>query len=195
MNRREKRKPTSILPATINLSFFSNARGAAIEKTPIGLYKTLLYGLLRWIPLVMCDFILTFIDKEFCTQHSKIPWQMTELADAIHSIIGRKQPNTIEIMIDALEECEDDEVRSAIRRFESSITDAQTSRARLRVCWSSRYYPHIGLKSQNELELRLNKENDRDIRHFVEKEIHPGSHETLLSIMENVISSARGVFL
>ncbi|EPE28101.1 alpha/beta-Hydrolase [Glarea lozoyensis ATCC 20868] len=193
--RAENPKTTSSSLSTIHLSFFFNARGSAIEKTPIGLYKTLFYGLLRCIPLVMCEFIPAFIDKEFCTQNSNISWQMTELADAVHSIIGKTQPNNIEIMIDALDECEDDEVRSAIRRFESSMTNAQVSGAMLKVCWSSRYYPHISLKSQHGLELRLDKENDRDIRRYVEKEMQAGIHASLLPIMEDLISSANGVFL
>lgn len=181
--------------ATIHIGFFFNARGAAIERTPIGLYITLLHGVLRQIPSVMCEFLPVFLEKEFYSQDRKIAWQVTEVAQAFHSIIGQKQPKYIEIMIDALDECEDDEVRSTIRRFESSIAEAQASGAELRVCWSSRYYPHISLKSKHGLELRLDKQNDSDIRQYVEKELPEGVDSSILSIREDMISRANGVFL
>jgi hypothetical protein len=98
-------------------------------------------------------------------------------------------------MIDALDECEEDEVRSAIRKFESSMADAKASEAKLRVCWSSRYYPHISLKSKNGLELQPDKQNDSDTRQYVEEELSPRVDSSILSIREDVISRASGVFL
>jgi hypothetical protein len=190
-----KRTETADSPETINLSFFFTARGAAVERTPIGLYITLLHGLLRQIPLVMCEFLPTFIEKEFYSQNCKIPWQITEVADTFHFIIRRKQPNYIEIMVDALDECKGDEVRSAIRKFESSMADAKASEAKLRVCWSSRYYPHISLKSKNGLELQPDKQNDSDTRQYVEAELSPRVDSSVLSIREDVISRASRVFL
>jgi hypothetical protein len=47
----------------------------------------------------------------------KVSWNLVEVADAFHQIIACKQPRPIEVLIDALDECKEDEVRSVIRKF------------------------------------------------------------------------------
>jgi hypothetical protein len=182
-------------PTVVHLSFFFNARGSAVEKAPVGLYITLLHNLLREMPLAMCEFLPSFLEKEFHSQNGKVSWQVTEVANFFHAIIGQKQPKRIEIMVDALDECEEEEVRQVIRRFEASMDDAKASEAELRVCWSSRYYPNISLQSDHGLEFRLDRQNGTDIREYVETELHDGKDSSFPSIREELISRANGVFL
>ena len=120
-------------PEVVYLSFFFNARGSAVEKAPVGLYITLLHNLLRDMPSAMCQFLPLFLEKEQHSQNEKVSWQVTEVANFFHTIIGQKQSRRIEIMVDALDECEEEEVRQVIRKFEASITDAKASGAELRV--------------------------------------------------------------
>ena len=139
-----KRMPIS----SLHLCFFFNARGAAIEKTPLGLYITLLHDLLGRMPVVLCEFLPRFLEKEMISTDNKVSWNLVEVADAFHEMIACKQPRPINILIDALDECKEDEVRSVIRKFESIIADARRAGAELKVCWSSRYYPHVSLVSE-----------------------------------------------
>jgi NACHT domain len=189
------RKQTTHYSRTIHLGFFFNARGVLIERTPLGLYITLLFGLLRQIPLAMCEFLPIYVEKEFCSPYGRVTWQVTEVADVFHSIISQEQSTCIEIMIDALDECEDEEVRSIIRKFEKSIAAARSTGAELRVCWSSRYYPHISLNSEHGLELRMDEHNNLDIRRCVEEELPIAADPSLPFLKEELISRANGVFL
>lgn len=190
-----KRQGLVANPADVHLSFFFNARGSAVEKAPVGLYITLLHNLLHQMPLTMCEFLPVFLEKEPRGQNEKVSWQLAEVANFFHTIIGQKQPGCIEIMVDALDECHEEEVRQVIRRFEASIADARASGAELRVCWSSRYYPNISLQSERGLELQLDEQNNADIRKYVEFELPDGKDSTFPSIREELISRANGVFL
>jgi hypothetical protein len=191
---KRKQMPTSTMSPMI-LSFFFNARGAAIEKTPLGLYITMLHDLLKWIPVALCEFLPHFLEKEMTSAGDKVSWNLVEVADAFHQIIACKQPRPIEVLIDALDECKEDEVRSVIRNFESTIADARLSGADLKVCWSSRYYPHISLVSEDGLELLLDEQNNGDITRYVRKEFRTGSDAVLLSMQYDLIRKANGVFL
>lgn len=189
--RKEAAKETS----TLLLNFFFNARGATVEKSPVGLYVTMMNDLLRQSRLLMCEFLPTFLNKETCSESGKVNWHVSEIEAIFHSIISQKQSHVIEILIDALDECNEDEVRAVIRKFERSIDMARESGSTIRVCWSSRHYPNIGLLSAHGAELVLDQRNGLDIARYVDIELPARLDPVLPSIRKEVLSRANGVFL
>ena len=177
------------------LEFFFNARGAVMERTPAGLYSTLLYSLVQQNPVCMFELIPRFLEKEAHTAISNLKWHVEELAEILHSKIAQKQKYEVEILIDALDECYEDEVRKVVRRFEDTIETAHSLGARLRICWSSRYYPNISMTSQHGAELKLDNNNYNDIRTYVNRELPMRSDHALFSIRKDLRSRARNVFL
>lgn len=74
------------------------------------------------------------------------------------------------IYIDALDECELDQVRSAVEFFESLSRSATTDGKRFLICFSSRYYPHITMQPHEEVKLDTLAEHSADIKTFLASE-------------------------
>ena len=189
------RVPENSKDHTMFLSFFFNARGGVMERSPLGLYLTLLHAILTQDVAAMCEFLPIFLRKESMNSTGAITWHVSELRQYFHSLIQARRPYCIEILIDALDECEDEEVRSLVRSFERSVEAAGSSAAKLRVCWSSRYYPHISLQSSRGSTLRLDQENTEDIRRYVHEELPDRMNARLPFLRSDIMFKAQGVFL
>ena len=180
---------------TLILKFFFNTRGAIVEKKPVGLYSALLYGLTAHDPMRMWELLVRFIEKELQSHTGKVSWHVVELAEMFHSSVSQERGDDIEIFIDALDECVEDDVRDLIRKFEQTVGDAHLSGARIKVCWSSRYYPNISMSTQYGSVLKLDEHNHNDICEYVNRELCVGSDSELNSVREYLLSRANGVFL
>ncbi|KAI0183818.1 Alpha/Beta hydrolase protein, partial [Xylaria flabelliformis] len=177
---------------TILLRFFFNARGSDMEKSREALYKTLLHSLIQESPLMLCEVLALYLEKE--TRGNIVQWQTPELVDVFHDKIKHFRTSDIEILIDALDECSEAEVLRVIRRFEESI-QVPRSHTTLRVCWSSRFYPHISLRTVQGIELVVNNNNGGDIKQYVQSILPIDSHKPLRSVSEDIIARAQGNFL
>ena len=181
--------------STVLLMFFFNARGAPVEKTLLALYTKMMHDLVCQVPAFLCEFLLLSTRRRCDRASCGTNWQLSQLADTFHDFIGRKQSHKVEILIDALDECNDDEVRGVVRRFEDSITAAIESGTALNVCWSSRHYPHISMESPHGVSLRLDVKNESDIIRHVQGAFPKQPDQSLASLMMNVTSRAQGIFL
>ena len=182
-------------PSTIFLSFYFNARGAMMERSPLGLYLTLLHDLLSEDASAMCEFLPTFLRRESMSRNGKVAWHLPELVQAFHHLIEAPRTRTVTILVDALDECEHAEVRSIIQSLENSVDTAALSGGRLQICWSSRYYPNISLRSEHGMNLHLDRENQEDIELFVRRELLNGKDIVLRHLGLQIVKRAKGVFL
>ncbi|TRX88913.1 hypothetical protein FHL15_010141 [Xylaria flabelliformis] len=177
---------------TVLLRFFFNARGSDMEKSREALYKTLLLSLIQESRLMLCEVLALYLEKE--TRGNIVQWQTPELVDVFHDKIEHFRTSDIEILIDALDECSEAEVLRVVRRFEESI-QVPRNHTTLRVCWSSRFYPHISLRAVQGTELVVNNNNSGDIRQYVQSILPIDSHKPLRSVSEDIIARAQGNFL
>lgn len=187
--RKEILAPTS----TILLRFFFNGRGADIERTKEALYRTLLHCFIDESSLIMCSVLAHYLDKE--RRGTKVRWQVSELANIFHDSIETYDLGDLEILVDALEECSDAEVLDVVRAFEISIQ--RPRKTALRICWSSRFYPHISLRTLRGIDLIVDNHNKEDIQKYVESTF-PGEfvqNSALVSVRESIILRAKGIFL
>jgi hypothetical protein len=153
------------------LGFFFNARGVEIERTPIGLCRTLLSQLLRQCPRLLCKLIPRYLEKKKTFGEKTSHWQLSELQDFFHEAISSPNLPTIDVFIDALDECNGDEVRRIVKPLNISASQALANGASLKMCWASRHYPHI--RVDKVLELRLEDQNARDIEQYVRQGMTP----------------------
>ena len=188
-------KTKSDVPASrcISLGFFFNARGAAIEKTPDGLYRSLVHQLIQQCPDVRSVFTARCKEKERQAVQEKMTWSLPELRSFFHSSIVRGLGKPVKIFIDALDECDEEEVRDTIRRFERSAADAFSGGKVLYVCWSSRHYPHISIS--HGFELRMEDLNNTDIKTFVHQQLVSFTTVNLQDLEKEIVERASGVFL
>lgn len=96
------------------------------------------------------------------------------------------------IFLDALDECDQAEVKSLVKFLARMTTRASNSHSRLSVCMSSRDYPHINVDKCSEV--RTDISNGQDIIRFVESELDPLFREED-EFKKEIIRKASGIFL
>ena len=125
---------------------------------------------------------------------AEVTWHLAELQTLFHDVIAHPSLPLLEIFVDALDECNDDDVRRVVRSFADSAADAMSNKRRLRICWSSRHYPHISIKHGTEL--RMEDLNRTDIAKYVQQQLETSSVlSSDASFAEEIVLKAQGVFL
>ena len=134
----EKSPPLS---GSLRLAFFFNARGTELERSLLGLYRNLMLQLVkekRSRP-AMKAFLTTFDEKEEVLGEGKIIWQLNELQDAFNDALLSGHLAPLELLIDALDECDEDQARRFVRFIDGLVANALAKGLILNVCWSSRH--------------------------------------------------------
>ncbi|KAL1627665.1 hypothetical protein SLS56_006197 [Neofusicoccum ribis] len=93
--------------------------------------------------------------------------------------------------VDALDECDEDQVRDLVDFFEKLTDRACDKGPPLRICFSSRHYPFISIDECSEL--FVEKHNYKDIRLYVQDQAK--YEKKFASLAPTIISKASGVFL
>lgn len=135
----------------IFLSFFFHGRGAELQKTPLGFFRSILHQLLDLVPDASSDLIQDF--KKNCETKGypgeKWSWGKAELRDFLRSSLRKTLENhSIRIFVDALDEGGDKVAREMVNDFQSLIAQSSTgSSSRFTICFTCRHYPIIEYKS------------------------------------------------
>lgn len=164
---------------------FFSARGDSDEKSPLGLWRSLVYQMLKKEPLLYERLVPLFRRKQ-----SKV-WTEDELRKFLRSEMISPQPRPLLFLIDALDECDDYSAGRVVDFLGQLSALAVRSNIDLKICLSSRYYPEIGLDKCIDLFVDQRKEHDEDIMRYV----HDKVPSDLSSIQEDIIKKANGVFL
>ena len=73
--------------------------------------------------------------------------------------------------VDALDECNIEDVRRAIERFEDLAESVTSRNIQFRICFSSRYYPQITMRHHEELKLDAQTEHMEDISRYIDAKL------------------------
>ncbi|KAK5218691.1 hypothetical protein LTR72_008630 [Exophiala xenobiotica] len=177
-------------PASINVAgfFFSSRRNVELERTRLGLLRTLLHQLLQADENLMTNFLEIYTKKND-NIGSGWQWHYGELHDFFSHNFKLVESRTKEtyVFIDALDECEHEEIQEVAYFFRDlSATN------RFHVCLSSRHFPHITL--ENCLEIVVEEGNSDDIAVFVKKSLAQADFPQH-DLETQIIKKASGVFL
>lgn len=71
------------------------------------------------------------------------------------------------LLVDALDECDESDVRDVVGFLESLSTYAARNKVPLQICLSSRHYPHIGIDKVVELAVERSPDHRRDIAKYI----------------------------
>ncbi|PVH69241.1 hypothetical protein DL98DRAFT_400135, partial [Cadophora sp. DSE1049] len=180
----------------IVLSFFFNARGEDMEKSTIGTYRSLLLQLLERLPALQSIFdSLSLSSSSFRADHQ---WNVESLKTLLEQAIRSLGDNFVVCLIDALDECEEEQVRDMIQFFEHIGDLAISNGIRFQVCFSSRHYPYITIRNGLELELggqRGHRGHSHDITNYVETELQIGKSKLAQQIRVELQEKASGIFM
>ncbi|USP76197.1 hypothetical protein yc1106_03471 [Curvularia clavata] len=175
------------------LSFFFNARGSELEKSTIGAYRSLLLKLLLSFPALQDVFETLYTrTSSFDANHN---WSVESLKTLLEEAIQRLENVSVVCFIDALDECDETEIRDMVRFFEH-VGDLSIERGiRFLICFSSRHYPHITIRNGLELVLEGQEGHDQDITNYIETELNIGKSKKAQQIRAAVQEKAAGIFM
>jgi nucleoside phosphorylase len=181
------------MPDTVAISFFFNARGGELEKSVLGMYRSLLFQLLEKIPDLQDVFDMIRLAAPNHTEYSR--WGVEPVKNLFQHAIEKLGQRSVVCFIDALDECDEDQVREMVAFFKQLGYLAASSQFQFRVCFSSRHYPYITIGEGLELVLEGQEGHCQDIRDYVQSELKAGSGKLAEQIKAEILEKAAGIFL
>jgi ankyrin repeat protein len=181
------------MASSVIISFFFNARGEALEKSTVGMYRSLLFQLLTAIRGLQKVFIPLAFAKQKNNEVSE--WSIEELKTILSSAIENLGQQHLACFIDALDECQEDQVRDMVGFLEHLGQLAVSSGIRLNIYLSSRHYPYISIEKGIELIIEGQQGHNEDIANYVNSKLKAGRSKKVDSVKAEILSRASGVFL
>ncbi|KAK6334697.1 hypothetical protein TWF718_010144 [Orbilia javanica] len=172
-------------------AYFFSARGVGLEKSHFGMLRSLLYQLLDEESDLACDiFFRRFRDKE--KKHG-ISWEWHEgELEAILSELVSSLDRPILLLVDALDECGEGEVRRVVSFLERlGLIAANSSKGSLNICLSSRHYPTITMAKMLDLVIDRREGHTNDMVIYIQDKLRIKQAD----IQEELQEKASGVFL
>ncbi|KAK8016092.1 NB-ARC and ankyrin domain protein [Apiospora rasikravindrae] len=164
------------------ISFFFNARGSDLEKSTLGLYRSLLVQLLKSYP------DLQHILDRVRNNHQ---WTIESLQKLLEESIESLNRAPLMCFIDALDECQMEQVRDMIEYF-SGLCEAGN---RIHICFASRHYPHITITNGRSIILEDKEQHRQDIASYIDSALRIGAGKLTEEIKSGLQEKASGVFM
>ena len=179
---------------TIIISFFFHGRGGSLQKTPLGLWRSLMHQLFTELPHMLTEFLALF--NERCASQGpygdKWEWRESELREHFKRTLRTiARSHKIQMYIDALDECGEESATELMNFFER-ITSQPGSKTSCLL--SSRVYPI--LVAHSSYEICIDDQNEKDIQTYVQNIIGAriGNRDSGASIQNAIIQKASGTF-
>ncbi|KAI1748715.1 hypothetical protein F4782DRAFT_345485 [Xylaria castorea] len=164
------------------LSFFFNARGNDLEKTTTGLYRSLLLQLLEARP------DLGYVLDSIRIGHL---WTTGSLKSLFEEALQGLGDTSLICLIDALDECEEAQIRDMV----SFLSDPGVIPNRFRICFASRHYPHITIKTGLSIVLETQIGHSKDIESYLHSALIIKDNILAEQIRCDLQEKASGVFM
>lgn len=156
--------------AELNLHFFFHGRGAPLQKTPIGMFRSLLHQLYEQAPLIRSAVQDSYQQKRaFGKAGTGWEWQHEELEQLFsNALLRASQSRRITIFVDALDEAGSDAARLMAEYFLNLNKKVVTANGVAKIVISCRHYPIVASTS---LEIWVEHQNNEDIRKYVDHKL------------------------
>ncbi|KAF5010322.1 hypothetical protein FDECE_3527 [Fusarium decemcellulare] len=176
----------------IVIAFFFNARGDILEKSTTGMYQSLLLQLLEKLPNLQSVFdSLGLLSRNGGPQH----WSVESLKELFEQAVMGLGESSLVCLIDALDECNEDQIRDMISFFEHVGNRTTSAGIGFQVCFSSRHYPHITISRGLHLVLEGQEGHDQDIVNYLDSELKIGHSKLAEKVRAELKEKASGVFM
>ena len=169
------------------ISFFFNAKSAPLEKSMEGMYRSLLHQL-----LTQCAWLEEGLDERAFKQPV---WPLELLEECFRDCVLRLGSEKLICHIDALDECEEADVRNMIAFFEDLGSMAVSSSVSMHVFFASRHYPHISIAKCVHMVLDKLKGHQEDIRTYVLNNLKALEYDVRNEFAREIRRRACDVFL
>ncbi|KND92361.1 Vegetative incompatibility protein HET-E-1 [Tolypocladium ophioglossoides CBS 100239] len=179
---------------TLALSFFFHGRGHEMQKTPLGLFRSLLHQLLKLVPGAVSDLIDHFEDKRKTESEAreKWSWHLQPLQVFLESSIPKVlKTRPVILFIDALDECGEKLARELIEYLEKLRSCLGPTDSQFGIFFSCRHYPILELESGQPIS--LDTENSADITTYVQRRFSTFDLDDRIERL--ICARAKGVFM
>ena len=178
-------------------AFFFNARGSRLEKSPLGLFRSVLHQILQRDRQILTEMLQDFKKKELTRGESgrQWEWHLVELQHFFKLAFTKPNSHRTMIFVDALDECDEGSIRDLVYYFRSVTDFAYAAGSDLNICLSSRHYPAITVQRCPEITVEYG--NTADIVRYVYVKLHDSSQvdNTIPSLETQIVRKASGIFL
>lgn len=183
------------------LSFFFHGRGGELQKTPLGLFRSLLHQILGGAPDAAPDLVNTFETRcrEFGNPGEKWQWHEAELRGFFESsLLNVRENHPVWLFVDALDECGEGNAVELVGVFKSllgSLASQPAGRGQVRICFSCRHYPIVDVE-RSMFEICAEDGNANDISTFVDGRLAAFCTRTSSNTLPTLITErASGIFM
>ncbi|KAK4678539.1 hypothetical protein QC764_308560 [Podospora pseudoanserina] len=168
-------KKGSKKPSVAVVSFFFNARGDYLEKSISGMYRSLLSQLLH----EFSDLQSVLDNTDIVPRNQQDCPGLNALKDLLSNAVMALGQRCFTCFIDALDECDEQEVRDMVQFFEELAENATDKGIRFQICFSSRPYPYIDIAGESCSTSRRNQDTKK----------------TWHKLQSQILDKAAGVFM
>lgn len=171
--------------------FFFNARGEQLEKSTAGMYRSLLLQMLQQLPRLH-NVLEPGLVLGISENHD---WGVESLRTLFEQTVEGLGDSSVVAFIDALDECDESEIRSMVSSFKSLGKVSAEEGVGFHVCLASRHYPHITMPKKIELVLEGQEGHEQDIISYLDSELEIGESKLAYEIRTQIQEKASGVFM
>jgi hypothetical protein len=171
------------------VSFFFNARGNSLERSTEGCYRSILHQMLQQIPRLRTSIQIPYALKE----EESLPIEM--LHNIFHDAVLSLQQERLILIIDALDECDQKEVRTMVQFLETLSQSAKLQGITLRMCFASRHYPSITVRFCESLVVEYSKNHRQDMLRYARDTLNIQSEVQREELLYKLMRKSEGVFL
>ncbi|KAJ5922830.1 hypothetical protein N7516_010533 [Penicillium verrucosum] len=175
----------------ITACFFFNARGARLERTMSGMYRSLLLQLLEGYP----DLQVVLDDSNLIPQNQNGCPSLNVLKDLFANAVCTLGQRSLTCFVDALDECDEQQVVDMVQYFEDLAEESTAKGVPFRICFSSRHYPYIFIQRGLRLTLEDQSGHTEDLATYVTKRLIIKEPTLVEELQPQILSKAAGVFM
>ncbi|KAI6358022.1 hypothetical protein MCOR25_007442 [Pyricularia grisea] len=180
-------------PSQITLSFFFLARGSIEEKSTQGLYRSLLHQLFEKAKDL--ESALEWMTSSGARGVAENGWNEEALKQTLVHAVSQLRDRSLTIFVDALDECDKSQAINMVGFFEDLCERARETNTRLKICFSSRYYPDIRTEEENQVALEAEEGHDEDIKKYIKATLKVGGRRQIENLRLEVFNKSSGIFL
>lgn len=197
--------------ATIRLDFFFMGRGSPLQRSPLGLFRSLLWQVYGLSGVAREIIFGVYEEKMGSFGGGEWEWKVEELRELFKIVVSEVSKKTeVMIFVDALDEAvleNGEKAALSLVEFFYSLNALNTTDSGqeggvkgVRICISCRHYPVVGSLGPG-LEIHLEEENTKDLQHYIRDTLHTGvqgwdgePQALTAKLVDAVSEKAAGVF-
>lgn len=184
------RKTWGLSPDAAVVAFFFNARGVELEKSTVGLYRSLLFQIMTTFPDL--NYLLELQSEG---QGEIVNWALPVLQNVFQDVIENLGQRQLTCFIDALDECDENQIWNMIDLLQDLGNVASETSKQFHVCLSSRHYPHVEIQPCLRPTLEHQRGHAKDIERYVHSKLRQKNGKAVAEVTRLILSKAAGVFM